>query len=222
MFLTKLTINTLSPHFRRDYSNVHEMHRTVMSGFTVPHTHPTPRQEIGVLWRLDQIRAGFVQYVQSYGEPDWSRLPADYLAAQAQTRSLQPVLDTIGAGRKLAFRIVANPTRSTFLSTETRGKRIALRTPGQQIEWLIRRGKAHGFAIPVGTNGQPDLTPTACPNLAGRKHGRPGTITVSPVRYDGHLIVTDQQAFTTAIRTGIGRAKAYGCGLITLAPPHAH
>jgi CRISPR system Cascade subunit CasE len=45
-----------------------------------------------------------------------------------------------------------------------------------------------------------------------------GGIVVEPVRYDGHLIITDPDAFTTAILNGIGRAKAYGCGLLSLAP----
>ncbi|TVT61952.1 type I-E CRISPR-associated protein Cas6/Cse3/CasE, partial [Amycolatopsis rhizosphaerae] len=44
-------------------------------------------------------------------------------------------------------------------------------------------------------------------------------ITVRAVRYDGHLIITDRDAFTAALQTGIGPAKAYGCGLLTLAPP---
>nr|WP_246421854.1 type I-E CRISPR-associated protein Cas6/Cse3/CasE [Nocardiopsis mwathae] len=39
-----------------------------------------------------------------------------------------------------------------------------------------------------------------------------------PVSYDGRLIVTDPAAFTAALKEGIGRAKAYGCGLLSLAP----
>ncbi|ANN17253.1 type I-E CRISPR-associated protein Cas6/Cse3/CasE [Amycolatopsis orientalis] len=53
--------------------------------------------------------------------------------------------------------------------------------------------------------------------IAGRK-AETGKITVEPVRYDGHLVITDPAAFSDALVTGIGRAKAYGCGLLSLAP----
>lgn len=219
MFLSKLTINVRSREFRRDYANVHDMHRTVMSAFSTVDTDTAPRQEQGILWRLEDAYGGFVQYVQSRTEPDWTRLPVDYLAGPAQVKSLQPVLDAVAPGRKLSFRIVANPTYAKSQGPDVRGKRFAHRSPDKQIEWLVCRGESHGFVIPVGGDGHPDVTPSPCPDLAGRKTDLNGKITVLPVRYDGHLVVTDPDAFTDALLTGIGRAKAYGCGLLSLASP---
>lgn len=43
-------------------------------------------------------------------------------------------------------------------------------------------------------------------------------VKVVTVTYDGHLTVTDPHALRRTLTQGIGRAKAYGCGLMTLAP----
>lgn len=213
MFLTKLTINVRSREFRRDCANIHDMHRTVMSAYPDV-DDPSARQAHGVLWRLDSTQGGFVQYVQSRTEPDWGKLPSGHLLVPAEVRPLRPVLDAVAPGRKLAFRVVANPT---MCDSKTR-KRLPHRTPEKQVEWLIRQGERFGFVIPATGNGQPDVAPSPSSTLVGQKRDQ-GKITIEPVRFDGHLIVTDAASFTDALVSGVGRAKAYGCGLISLAPP---
>ncbi|WP_284742295.1 type I-E CRISPR-associated protein Cas6/Cse3/CasE [Amycolatopsis sp. RTGN1] len=213
MFLSKLTINIRSRTFRRDYANVHDMHRTLMSVYPELPPSNEARRTHGLLWRLDSHRGGFVQYVQSHSKPEWSKLPTGHLAAPAEVRPLQPVLDAVSPGRKFAFRFTANPTKC---DSKTR-KRFPLRQPTDQIDWLIRQGERHGFVVPSAAGGLPDLAVTPIAAATGRKDGST-KITVEPVRFDGHLIVTDREAFTAALADGIGRAKAYGCGLLSLAP----
>ena len=229
LYLSKLVINVYSREFRRDYADVRQMHRTVMSGYPDLSTGAPARQSYAVLWRLDRVHGGYVQYVQSACKPDWSQLAGDYLTEPALVRSLQPVLDSIEPGRRFAFRLVANPVRAIprpnersqpKLSERTRGIKVALHNPQQQLAWLIRKGEQHGFVIPTGVRGQPDAAPSPCQTLTSqRREGDSGHITIEPVRFEGHLIVTDAAAFSNALRTGIGRGKAYGCGLISLAPP---
>ncbi|GAB7100777.1 hypothetical protein JCM3263A_22520 [Thermobifida fusca] len=50
----------------------------------------------------------------------------------------------------------------------------------------------------------------------GARKGRP--VSLVTVTFDGRLEVTDPDALRRALISGIGRAKAYGCGLMTLAP----
>jgi len=38
------------------------------------------------------------------------------------------------------------------------------------------------------------------------------------VQFNGRLQITDAARFITAVQTGIGPAKAFGCGLLSLAP----
>lgn len=229
LYLSKLPINVYSREFRRDYADVRQMHRTVMSGYPDLSEDSPARRSYAVLWRLDRTYRGFVQYVQSLYKPDWGRLPGDYLTEPAQVRSLQPVLDAIEPGRRFAFRLVGNPVRTIARppghpqaesGKRTHGIKVPLRNPQQQLEWLIRKGEQHGFVIPLATNGRPDVAPSPCLTLTGQKRaGERGPITIEPIRFEGHLIITDAAAFTDALRTGIGRGKAYGCGLISLAPP---
>ncbi|MFF0146547.1 CRISPR system Cascade subunit CasE [Amycolatopsis sulphurea] len=213
MFLSRLTVNTQSRTFRRDYANVHDMHRTLMSAYPELPQGEGVRQAHGVLWRLDSFRGGFVQYVQSHTEPDWNTLAGGHLVKPAETRSLQPVLDAVTAGRCLTFRMVANPTRC---DGQTR-KHIPYRQPDDQLDWLVRKGERHGFVIPGAAGGRPDVAVTVVPTITGRKNAKT-KITVEAVRFDGRLVVTDVGAFTAALVNGVGRAKAYGCGLISVAP----
>ncbi|MFI9531468.1 type I-E CRISPR-associated protein Cas6/Cse3/CasE [Micromonospora rosaria] len=231
MYLSKLTVNVFSRDFRRDHADLRQMHRTVMSGYPdLPEDTPA-RQAQAVLWRLDSVHRGFVQYVQSSTKPDWGRLAADYLTEPVQVRSLAPLLDAVAPGRRFAFRLVGNPTRTVVRYADRgkprpeggvrpRGQRVARRKPEEQIEWLIRKGGQHGFVVPTAYNGLPDVSPSPCLTQTGQpRPGDQGPVTIEPVRFEGHLIVTDAAAFREAVRQGIGHGKAYGCGLLSLAPP---
>ncbi|MFI7696739.1 type I-E CRISPR-associated protein Cas6/Cse3/CasE [Nonomuraea sp. NPDC049655] len=222
MFLSKLTVDQRSRAFLRDVADVHDMHRTIMSAY--PELPPTAtfRSQHGVLWRLDTVAGGgLVQYVQSQTAPDWERLPAGLLLRPAEVRSLQPVLNAIAPGRKFTFRLMANPTRDVRVENgKQQRKRVPLQQPAQQIEWLISKGEQHGFVIPSSRQGAPDVAANPAPRLVGKKR-EVRRVTVDPVRFDGHLMVTDSSAFTAALINGIGRAKAYGCGLLSLAPARA-
>jgi len=215
LYLTRLTFNPRSPEFRRDMANVHDMHRTVMSAYPEEPATANYRQHHGVLWRVDRVNRGYVQYVQSRSKPDWSRLPPAHLLRPAEVRSLQPLLDGITAGRRYAFRLVGNPTRCVHPKHGS-PKRVPHRLPEKQIGWLVEKGRRHGFIVPTTDRAIPDVIVTPMPDLIGRRQRH--IITIAPVRFDGHLIVTDPEAFARAVVDGIGRAKAYGCGLLSLAP----
>jgi CRISPR system Cascade subunit CasE len=124
--------------------------------------------------------------------------------------------------------------------TRPRGFRVAHRTAAQQLEWFLRRSERHGFAIPDATatppgpglqappgGDEPEVSAlSAGPAVAivsrdilrfsKRKDGP--RITLSTVTYEGRLRVTDPDALRSALLGGIGPAKGYGQGLLTLAP----
>ncbi|MFD2495077.1 type I-E CRISPR-associated protein Cas6/Cse3/CasE, partial [Amycolatopsis jiangsuensis] len=53
-----------------------------------------------------------------------------------------------------------------------------------------------------------------------RRFGRGGAqVTISTVTFEGHLQVLDTSVMQRSLTFGIGRAKSYGCGLLTLARP---
>ncbi|AVI00168.1 type I-E CRISPR-associated protein Cas6/Cse3/CasE (plasmid) [Streptomyces sp. WAC00288] len=119
-----------------------------------------------------------------------------------------------------------------------RGFRVAHRTVEQQLTWLLKRSERHGFTIPDATaappgpglqagDGEPEApAPSAGPAVAivsrdilrFTKHKAGPRITLSTATFEGRLRVTDPDALRSALLGGIGPAKGYGQGLLTLAP----
>ena len=56
------------------------------------------------------------------------------------------------------------------------------------------------------------------PDPRPERKGKRMRVPVVTATFDGRLTVTDPEALRQALTSGIGRAKAYGCGLMTLAP----
>jgi len=112
-------------------------------------------------------------------------------------------------GQQLAFRLLGNPTKKSD------GKRIALTEEDDYYDWLHRKGDLHGFDVlyshptPFWINGDESDQDTYAK----------GDIPHFAVRYDGLLSVSDADRMQETLTTGIGPAKAFGFGLLTLAPP---
>ncbi|MFB8137496.1 type I-E CRISPR-associated protein Cas6/Cse3/CasE [Streptomyces mirabilis] len=113
-----------------------------------------------------------------------------------------------------------------------RGFRVAHRTADQQISWLLKQADRHGFTIPTAAITEPapglrideSLVPAPAVALTARdvlrfhKRTNGPRVTVSTATFQGRLRVTDPDALRNALLAGIGPAKGYGQGLLTLAP----
>lgn len=123
----------------------------------------------------------------------------------------------------------------------TRAFRVPHTTLAQQTEWLLRKLPHLGFTIPeIAPGAAPhaeegaappttaaptataihDVVITARERLSFTKnttHTGP-RVSLVTATYEGRLRVTDVQALRERLLDGIGPAKAYGCGLLTLAP----
>ncbi|MEW2621972.1 type I-E CRISPR-associated protein Cas6/Cse3/CasE [Streptomyces sp. NPDC048106] len=159
------------------------------------------------------------------------------------TRSYAPLLDRLSAGDRWSFRLTANPVHKIRRKEGEEQKITAHLTPVHQMKWLVdeKRQERLGFRVcekpdarrllPAGTTHQERPHPGDRYELAvrdarslsfsksGAAGGRGGKpVTVVTVTYEGHLAVTDPGALRRALTQGIGRARGYGCGLMTLAP----
>ncbi|MFL4953261.1 type I-E CRISPR-associated protein Cas6/Cse3/CasE [Streptomyces sp. MMS24-I31] len=114
-----------------------------------------------------------------------------------------------------------------------RGFRVAHRTAAQQLEWLLKRSERHGFSIPDATatppapgmqtedqdlSAGPAVTIVSRDILRFRKRPDGPRVTLSTATFEGRLRVTDPDTLRTSLLRGIGPAKGYGQGLLTLAP----
>ena len=213
IYLSKLILNPASRMVQSELRDPYQMHRTLMRGFN------GNRELANVLYRLDvnPLSGNLVLLVQSTEEPNWQPLTqigrGEYLLAPTVYK---PVYLSLQNGQVFRFRLVANP------SVKRGGKRHALYKEKDQRHWLETKGTgspeknrpASGFQV-LDVDVQPQ----------GNRHGRirlseheKHYITFYPVLFEGTLQVTNSKKFTRALRTGIGPAKAFGCGLLSLAP----
>lgn len=216
MYLSQLWLNLHSREARKDIAQPYEMHRTLMQAFP----NGLQQGQERILYRLETETANHnpTLLVQSKLPPNWTQLPAGYLLNQTNKPTAQVKQFTLELqqGQLLAFRLLANPTKRLSTKVPRKNtdkppisKRIALHTSVEQLEWLNRKAQAHGFQIV-----------TAIPNRQTEIHDQPHALTLLGVQFDGLLHVNDPEQLHNAVINGIGSGKAFGCGLLSLAPTH--
>lgn len=232
MFLSKLTLNPRDRQVRSDMARPYEMHKTIWNRFPTLRRDPTKGENLDrILFRVDTDRHGGNPFVlvQSEIEPDWTSLPAGYLARPAESKPFEPLF---AVGQRLRFRLRANPTKKEGGSTKSErlagvkknGKRIALSHENDQIAWLLDKGQQGGFTTPGQWRDQdrvkiPDFRVDVVPEgwiRCGKEGHRDGEFFA--VRFDGVLSVTDLALFRKTLQQGIGSAKGFGFGLLSIAP----
>lgn len=220
MFLTRFQINPARRGARKLLSSPQAMHAAVRAGFASPEDYA--RAGGRTLWRLDTPATATVHlYVVSPGRPDLTHLVEQVgwpTTTEAwDVRDYDPLLASLRPGQRWAFRLTANPTHSGRKDTDAKDtQRFAYLREAEQVGWLVTRAARQGFVLAEQRDGRPNLA-------LHRRQTQTFTrgmdrVTLASVTYDGVLEVTDADAFRRALTCGIGHAKAYGCGLLTLAP----
>lgn len=177
-----------------------------------------PYSQERVLWRLDELRGQNSLLLLSRSEPDLSGLVKQFGQEGEnvfQTKAYEPLLQRVIQGDSWHFRLAANPTRSikNTPGEQGRGSVVAHVTRQQQREWLLVRAEEHGFALSPGNF---DVVRSEWKEF--RKHQRQRhPVSFKMALYEGVLTIVDQELFRAALVNGIGRSKAYGCGLLTIA-----
>jgi CRISPR system Cascade subunit CasE len=221
MQLCRLFLNPTNRAVRFDIANPDGLHKSVMRLFP-DGAGPAPRKTFSVLHRLDETSTGrLMLLVQSQSRPETRRLSPGYLldlrdepdlvAAGVTTnpsfRDVTEERKLIVAGQRFHFRLKANTTRkiaskSRQDGTRVNGKRVPLLEDGARLAWLRRKAAAAGFSI------------AATEVLEVRAQGR--EVRLAGVVFDGVLEVTDSTAFRVALEEGVGPAKAFGFGLLSI------
>jgi CRISPR system Cascade subunit CasE len=199
MYLSQLLVNPRSRDARIDLGDRHELHRTLLSAF--PEDLPADER---ILFRVEDNRNLPVisVLVQSRYLPDWDAVErmqrSDYLMDVPQVRRIVP---NVNQGQRLPFRLQANPT------VKRSGKRHARYDDAELMEWLQLKGNQHGFTC--------DPLDVQIAKL-GKKYGKRRQATWHAVQFDGALTITNDELFSATLVTGIGSAKAFGFGLLSI------
>jgi len=193
-------LNPANATVRRDMYDVYQLHRTVQSAF------PDGLNQRSALFRLDKIGPNRTQLlVQSAIKPAWN-LPGDY-ASEIGVKEFSP---SFAQDSTYRFRLSANPV------TVDHGRRKPIRDVNGQMAWLARQAQQAGFHIFSAEPRSAKLyLGTKVTQVADKT--KVDNITVYTVVFEGYLRVLDPGLFLEKLSTGIGRARALGCGLISVA-----
>lgn len=193
--------------------------------------------QAGFLFRIDAQSGGrVVILVLSARKPDWNyafglvpgmvdpRLGhpignAGHLLA-APPSEPTPLRLPLTPGARLRFCLLANPTKKVHtLHPDSRrkeplthnGRRVPVATD-ELDAWLHERAGRCGFRVINVTALQPGYV-----YINKTRDGGQGQ-RLRSVRYEGILEVTDPAAFENTLAAGIGPAKGFGFGLLSVAP----
>jgi len=208
-WLTQITPDYRNDYVRRDLRDVIAMHKRVML-LAPDGLGEQARRQAGILYRIDESPRGPRILIQTQIQPQLHRLPAGY--GQAQTRELDPLLKWLTTGALIRYRITANTCKRKSHPGTAEARTVALRGTAAD-DWWTERAERSGLQLK-------SLLPHPLDDAVGGDDRRCG-IRHAMTRFDGVAVVTEPSALRQAILCGVGRGKAHGCGLLSIAPVRA-
>ncbi|MER7755274.1 type I-E CRISPR-associated protein Cas6/Cse3/CasE [Kitasatospora sp. NPDC097643] len=211
LWLTRIIPDPRSRDARRDNAGAVDLHHRMMSLFPDGVAGTEARRRLGILFRSETTPAGTQILLQSTQPPDLDRLPAGY--GQAATKTLTPLLDALRSGLHIRYRIAANPIRKPSRATRElyRLKAVVPLQGAAADDWWTRQAEAGGLNL-----GTLHSTPLDAAQGHRRSDQRP--IRHDRVLFEGTAVIADADRLRTRLTDGIGKGKAYGCGLLSIAP----
>lgn len=217
-YLSRVELNPQRRSGRALLGSPQSMHAAVLAAFP---GRLADRTQQRVLWRLDPAPGAVHLFVVSPEPPDFTHLieQAGWPTLTTwQTREYEPFLDRLAPGQPWTFRLTANPTRSRRAEGAARSQRYGHVTVAQQQEWLATRCIGAGFDIAGAGEGSRSEGVVVRERGAADFRRGDGRVTLATATFEGQLVVVDPDALRGTLISGLGPAKAYGCGLLTLAP----
>lgn len=226
MFLTQCEINPQQRTAARLLAQPRSLHGAIMKAMggndavEAATTDASPGSPLDgrVLWRVDRHPHACLLYVVSPVEGDFSQLAEECgfdADARWRTASYDKFLSSLSAGQRYHLRLTANPSH-TVTNPETGVKKVYGHvTAAQQLKWLLDRCDNLGFTPVTTVEGEPLLDVTERSTQKARRENR--QVTHARATYTGAIEVTDPVKLHHALTHGIGRGRAYGLGLATLA-----
>jgi len=188
MYLTRIRFKDISTRKSvRDLGSVYEMHRTVLSGFG---------KDPKVLYRLE---VGYLLILSSK-KPSYN---VDYFEdVETKKYNMQYKKD-----QSLAFRMRCNAVKR---SKDT-GKYYPVIEEDKLKVWLDKRATDNGFEVVRLVSSCED------PEISYKKIGdKEIKQTHHSVLMNGIIKIIDEEKFIHALQSGIGRARSYGFGLLSV------
>lgn len=224
-YLSTVNLNPYSGSFQKVHSDDAVIHKAVMALFPQAQDSSLARQEFGVLWYTTKNRAGIplAVVIQSEIAPDVdlyvkktkSNLITLFNLATFQSQDYDQYLARVQPGTHIRIEARLSITKSSSRRTGANGvvpkaHRQYVNNLDEQMALLHNRlGTNLGVGIIEGTSiivGKDRIR-------YSRKNSE-RLINEPVVDFTCDAIVTDPDLFVSGIKEGIGRAKAFGAGMV--------
>ncbi len=185
--------------------NPYEIHRALWTLF--PENEDAGRDFLFRVGHSDRDHAEIL--MQSVREPERSSNMVQILACKEYPLLFRP-------RQRLRFMLIANPVKTISDETgrkdadgETKKCRVPLIREEEQRSWIERKLQNAASLEMLA------IDPVFPMTFRKNREDRAGKI--QPVRFQGVLKVEEPEAVMELVQSGIGPAKAFGCGLLSLA-----
>ncbi len=233
LYLSLLTLPRSHPRWQ--FLQPYDLHRLL--------TRALPEQKNGqklrLLYRHEERDDVHSVLVQMPARPNWETLAN---AADVRVKTFNP--SKIEAGSQFRFMLRANPVirrRGTYYEdgkarhvlvgshadwVEQQTGEVAPPREEQLVNWLREKGRDErgawgGFVLADQVRGEkmmPACVVSPARSYSFRRYNQTKPMHFIGVDFEGVLQVTDQNALIQTLKSGIGRGKAFGFGLLSLAP----
>jgi CRISPR system Cascade subunit CasE len=209
MYISRLRLDLVQRGTRELLINPYMLHKAVFRAF--------PDIEEGgpgrVLYRLDEEQGNGPDtpclLVQSEKEPYWQK--AELLTICSSSIENKPFAPIFASGQVFVFRLRANPTVKKYMNNKP--MRLGILQESEQLDWLKRKGTAAGFMILDCRIVQEGMVKDEKHNVDEKMN-----LSLLSVKFEGKLKIIDPGLFQKSLENGIGSAKGFGFGLLSLAP----
>ena len=224
MYLSKLSFHTRNRKSFRVLQSPYRLHAALLKTFPL---YKKTNESSGILFRQEQKLdkdSWITVLVQSLMSPDWGLLKNDIGNAFQYDQPKEISNLQFRDGQQLRFRLRANPIKTIRDENGRKNRkgeikrcRVPLLKENQQIAWLKKKGKE----IRQGISGGFQINSCRVIDEGDWKHRRKDEsdpIRIHTVLFEGVLTVGEATFFLEeAVKKGIGPAKSFGCGLLSLA-----
>lgn len=222
MYLSKVSLDLWSGESLAVFTDFYRAHAFVASACSQTKGPGRP------LFRIEQQGSSVWLLAQSPATPNWDAAAHEHSVqlSAAEVKEYDP-LQVLEEGRKIRFRLRANPTKSVKDSENQRPAKQAPNKPNrlrnvrvplireeEQVWWLRSRSERLGIELVRVLAKDEGVVMKGGRNRRRRKD----TIQLYSVLYDGEAVVKEVTKLANAIAGGVGPAKGFGFGLLSVAP----
>ena len=208
MFLSRVEIDRFNRRTIMDLSHLGAYHGWVESCFDEDKENRSRK-----LWRIDNIGNKEYLLILSKQKPIIEVLEKYGVKGTADSKNYEKLLDSIEDGMVAKFKVELNAAKS-MPGNKAKRKRGSIRpiTFEESYEFFNEKALQNGFEV-LG-----DLFIKDKSVKKMKKRSESVSVSLNSIIYEGALKVTDKDMFKKALVSGIGKKKAYGFGLLSIAP----